>query len=172
MFQNYRTATSNLTRGTTGGLRNMGNTCFLNSIVQALYHIQRVVHYLENDCVRVHMPKCVDLAVRNCTLCALKKTYDQSLHSAEIEPTLLVNNLSVICSRMKLGFQQDAHEFLRYVSLLNHNHFLCISKIIIFYYKPILFHAGGFHLHLFKLAFINQLYSWMTRLVRLSLAIE
>ena len=75
---------------------NLGNTCFLNSSLQALYHLQSVLDYFEGDFLNVHYPKCTASGIQNCTLCALKVTYDQSLRLPVIQPIQIVQHLNML----------------------------------------------------------------------------
>ena len=101
-------------QNTTGGLENLGNTCFLNATVQALTHLNSVLKYFEFDYINKHLTKCASEARKTCTICIFQQTLSQSLQSAVMSPIQLVRHLSFVCPRMILGYQQDAPEYFRY----------------------------------------------------------
>ncbi|KAI6172006.1 Ubiquitin carboxyl-terminal hydrolase [Aphelenchoides besseyi] len=115
-----------LSKNTIRGLRglvNLGNTCFMNCIIQSLIHIPHLRDYFLTD---QHICKYQleelngsDLDVNHCLMCELSNVF-QEFYNGQIEP--------FIPQRMKhaehlAGYEQhDAHEFL--ISALNvlHQH--------------------------------------------------
>lgn len=95
------------------GLSNMGNTCFLNSVLQVLTYTAPLVNYLAS---KVHSEKC--RSVGFCMLCELQKHIVRSFshHQGEaIKPLAIIQKLKFIAKHLRFGHQEDAHEFLRYV---------------------------------------------------------
>lgn len=95
------------------GLNNMGNTCFLNSVLQVLTYTPPLVNYLAS---REHIEKC--RSVGFCMLCELQKHIVRSFghHQGEaIKPMAIIQKLKFIAKHLRFGQQEDAHEFLRYV---------------------------------------------------------
>ncbi|XP_058794208.1 ubiquitin carboxyl-terminal hydrolase 36 isoform X3 [Phymastichus coffea] len=105
------------------GMYNVGNTCYLNSTLQALFHVPALVNWLLSD--SHHKSKC-EQNVRHCFFldggcecltCAVAKTlqYSHEKTVVAIKPFLVYNKLKLICRTMVPGQQEDAHEFLRYL---------------------------------------------------------
>uniref|UniRef100_A0A1B6KW25 Ubiquitin carboxyl-terminal hydrolase n=1 Tax=Graphocephala atropunctata TaxID=36148 RepID=A0A1B6KW25_9HEMI len=102
------------------GMVNLGNTCYLNSTLQALFHVPAFVNWLLND--KAHKDKCETmngLTHTECLICAMLKTLKCSMENSAlsnpIRPHLIYNKLKLICKRLIHGHQEDAHEFLRYL---------------------------------------------------------
>ncbi|XP_053906512.1 ubiquitin carboxyl-terminal hydrolase 36-like [Cuculus canorus] len=91
------------------GLRNLGNTCFLNSTVQCLSYTPPLANYLLS---REHSRTCQ--RGEFCMLCTMEKHILQVFGSSgrEIQPTAFVRNIKKIATHIRLGRQEDAHEFL------------------------------------------------------------
>lgn len=100
------------------GMINAGNTCYLNSTLQALFHVPAFVNWLHSD--SSHLCSC---AVANgtvngeCIICVMSKTLkaSQSKSGSVIKPFLIYNRLKSICKHLVHGQQEDAHEFMRYL---------------------------------------------------------
>uniref|UniRef100_A0A8C5M7S5 USP domain-containing protein n=1 Tax=Leptobrachium leishanense TaxID=445787 RepID=A0A8C5M7S5_9ANUR len=80
--------------GVGAGLQNLGNTCYLNSTLQCLTYTPPLANYLQS---KQHSHNCLQKPF--CMLCLMQ------------DHVLKVNN---IVSHFTHGYQEDAHEFLRY----------------------------------------------------------
>ncbi|XP_037937425.1 ubiquitin carboxyl-terminal hydrolase 36 isoform X2 [Teleopsis dalmanni] len=95
------------------GMLNVGNTCYLNSTLQALFHLPSMANWLLSD--TEHQEEC-DAADMNCIICAMAKTLQESqTHQSAIRPYRVYSKLKLICKHLVMGRQEDAHEFMRYL---------------------------------------------------------
>ncbi|KAL3276176.1 hypothetical protein HHI36_020894 [Cryptolaemus montrouzieri] len=96
------------------GMINMGNTCYLNSTLQALFHVPALVNWLMSD--KEHSSGCFESGGL-CIICSMRKTLVESQSSTlnAIRPLYIYNKLRFICRNFILGRQEDAHEFLRHL---------------------------------------------------------
>ncbi|PNF39062.1 hypothetical protein B7P43_G04858 [Cryptotermes secundus] len=101
-----------------GGMTNVGNACYLNSTLQALFHVPAFVHWLCSD--NSHLSNCtgVNGSVKDvCIICAMNKTFKASRkkRGTIIKPLLIYNELQFISEDLVPGQQEDAHEFMCYL---------------------------------------------------------
>lgn len=95
------------------GMMNVGNTCYLNSTLQAVFHVPSMANWLMSD--SAHMERC-DSTDAGCIICAMAKTLQESQKSqSAIRPYYVYSKLKSICKHLIMGRQEDAHEFLRYL---------------------------------------------------------
>ncbi|XP_017468042.1 PREDICTED: ubiquitin carboxyl-terminal hydrolase 36 [Rhagoletis zephyria] len=94
------------------GMMNVGNTCYLNSTLQALFHVPSLANWLMSEAK--HLGECE--SPDNCIICAMVKTLEASQgNQSAIRPYLVYSKLKFICKHLLMGRQEDAHEFLRYL---------------------------------------------------------
>ncbi len=93
------------------GLHNVGNTCFLNSVMQTLMHVPSLVQYLLTG---QHSSTC---QMNNCVFCTVedhaKKAFPShgSRRGQAFAPAI-AKHLKLVGKRFRPGRQEDAHEFL------------------------------------------------------------
>jgi ubiquitin carboxyl-terminal hydrolase 36/42 len=94
------------------GLNNMGNTCFLNSVLQSLLYTPSLINYF---IFSEHKKKCNPKGI--CLLCEFHCLIDLSKANkiVSLTPKNILNNLKFISKNIKIGRQEDAHEFLLYL---------------------------------------------------------
>ncbi|XP_028092200.1 ubiquitin carboxyl-terminal hydrolase 25-like isoform X3 [Camellia sinensis] len=113
------------------GLKNIGNSCYLNSVLQCLTYTPP----LANFCLKfLHSSSCdsgEQERKRECPFCILEKRIARSLKvDLTLDtPSKMNNCLRVFADHFRCGRQEDAHEFLRYVIDACHNACLRLKKL-------------------------------------------
>ena len=99
--------------GKGAGMYNMGNTCYLNSTLQALFYIPAFRSYLRHG----DHPKDGRCPLQEdyCTICILAATLYSTTQQHTIKPVKVYEKLKVICKFLVHGRQEDAHEFFIYL---------------------------------------------------------
>uniref|UniRef100_A0A5K3EHZ1 Ubiquitin carboxyl-terminal hydrolase n=2 Tax=Mesocestoides corti TaxID=53468 RepID=A0A5K3EHZ1_MESCO len=104
----------------TRGLVNMGNTCFLNVVVQALTHTPVLRDFLLSDLHRCDNPT----RSRNCLACEMIRI-TQEIYRPVLSPYVpsnLLHSIWLHASHLAGYEQRDAHEFLITLLTLIHSH--------------------------------------------------
>jgi ubiquitin carboxyl-terminal hydrolase 36/42 len=124
----------NQIRNAGAGMFNMGNTCYLNSTLQALFHTPSLYNYLMSD---KHKMQCRNNngSVQPCMICILTSTLKETLNSKVMRPLKVYEKLKLICKHLVHGRQEDAHEFLRSVNF---------CQMIVTLFNTVIISCGNF----------------------------
>ncbi|KAL6198947.1 hypothetical protein ACLB2K_028735 [Fragaria x ananassa] len=113
------------------GLKNLGNSCYLNSVLQCLTYTPPFANFcLQNQ----HSSLCDSNdkeRKRECPFCMLERRIVRSL-SMDLSldaPAKIRSCLNIFAEHFRHGRQEDAHEFLRYVIDACHNTCLRLKKL-------------------------------------------
>jgi hypothetical protein len=106
-------------KGVGNGLRNKGNTCYLNSVLQCLSHTSPFVEQILSNGGRIHRTKCPhyheEIKKRKwCPMCIMESHVGKTFAANQkpMAPDEIIQSLAIVAKHFEKGTQQDAHEFL------------------------------------------------------------
>jgi len=100
------------------GLQNLGNTCYLNAVTQAISSLREFVADLV--AMPQRWPHCQNGALFKCTVDILQKLQESKTASAPLSPAKLREQIAIAAPMFSGSGQQDAHEFfLEYINQLH-----------------------------------------------------
>ncbi|KAK5971189.1 hypothetical protein GCK32_011132 [Trichostrongylus colubriformis] len=101
------------------GLLNMGSTCYMNSVLQALVHTPVLRDYFLSD------QHCCQRPPGTCLMCTMHQLMQDFHRGDSSDPVAPSDVLHIVWeqSQMSMGGQQDAHEFFLAVHDLLHRHY-------------------------------------------------
>ena len=97
------------------GFKNLGNTCFINSVLQCFLHCTPLKNYF---IINEHKHLNNNNNNKNfCFLCEFSKLIDLTKNTKEkyISPVKMINNMKLIFPDFNKGKQEDAHELLLFL---------------------------------------------------------
>lgn len=99
------------------GISNLGNTCFISSVLQAIFHISEFVDWFTWEQKLMHRNICKKICCIFCIDANLFDNWNLPQHAWEpMSPLLLRNNLLRFCQSFnEIGLLEDANEFLTYL---------------------------------------------------------
>eukprot|EP00929_Paragymnodinium_shiwhaense_P003765 TRINITY_DN1043_c1_g1_i1.p1 TRINITY_DN1043_c1_g1~~TRINITY_DN1043_c1_g1_i1.p1 ORF type:complete len:627 (+),score=128.31 TRINITY_DN1043_c1_g1_i1:140-2020(+) len=102
----------------TFGLQNLGNTCYLNAVMQALCSLREFVGALQ--AMPKTLPPVAESALFNCTSRILARMTSPDANYGPLSPAMLREQIASAAPMFGGNEQQDAHEFLlEYINQLH-----------------------------------------------------
>ncbi|EQC32072.1 hypothetical protein SDRG_10269 [Saprolegnia diclina VS20] len=97
------------------GLSNLGNTCYLNSVLQCLLYSPALVQYLLPRATAKATPQLKSGFAAEKVMARLIAQMHASNAPRVVQPRELVVNLKQIAKFFRIGRQEDSHEFFRHL---------------------------------------------------------
>ena len=113
------------------GLQNLGNTCFMNSALQCLNHVESFFNYFHNTDVKTLLSKEI-IATENNSI--LTQLYDKLIdsfclpHEGAVIPVEFYQQFGRLAPRFSNHYQQDSLEFLNILLDILHEGLMQILK--------------------------------------------
>uniref|UniRef100_A0A6B2KZ39 Ubiquitin carboxyl-terminal hydrolase n=1 Tax=Arcella intermedia TaxID=1963864 RepID=A0A6B2KZ39_9EUKA len=110
------------------GLKNIGNTCYVNAVLQCLTHTKSLATFFLSE---RHTSKCTKKPKEFCILCFFETHLRIALGIEDkyewVVPKEIILNLNQL-GEFRYGFQEDAHEFSVSLLMALHNAFYQIHQ--------------------------------------------